>query len=108
MEIVMKKTLVVAAILFSIAVPAVAESYVDKADDVHSDTLAIQKDNTALAYDKQNLKHNRAAKAVDKINGDSSQQAIDSAKIGANQTAIEEKKTEKNVDKRVLNHDEQQ
>lgn len=109
----MKKSAIIAiSALFCIAVPAVAQStyssQTQQAQDVQSDANAIHKDNAAIANDQANLQKNRMAKQVDKINGDSGKQAIDSTKIGANQAAISEKKSEKDVDQRILTHDQQQ
>lgn len=79
---------VIAAIFFSIALPAVAESYADKAQDTLSDTQTIQKDDAAIGYDIQSLKYNRVAKAAETINDNSAAQAVNDTKIAANQSAI--------------------
>ena len=103
-----KATLIAVSALFSITLPALAESYADKSQDIQSDQQAIHKDNTAISHDNQNMRDNRASKAADKAKGDSGQQAVDSVKIESNKAALAEKKTEKDVDQRVLAHDEQQ
>lgn len=104
----MKKViLVVAAAMFSIAVPALAETYADQAQDIQSDKGAIQKDNTAVQHDNQNLVGNRAAKAADKAKGDWAGQAVDSVKIEANKATRTEKTSEKGLDQGIKNNDEQ-
>jgi len=72
---------VIAAILFSIALPAVAESYGGKAQDALPHPQAIQNNDAAIGYDKQNLIYNHVAKAAE--------QRADNMKICANQSAIQ-------------------
>jgi len=80
-----------------------AQSVTD--EKVKADVQALDKDNAALAKDRQVLATDRAAKADDKANDDSGKQAVDSMKIGAVKTTIEEKKTERDIDKKILAHD---
>ncbi len=106
----MKKAVLFAlGLLFCLTAPSFAQSYMDsKSSDVQSDAAAIHKDNVAIGHDETNLAVNRAKKARAKANGDTTEQALDSVKIGANRSAISEKKTEKDVDRNIMNHDEQQ
>ena len=69
------------------------------------DQDAIRKDNAALKKDQAALRKHRAKKAAAKANGDAGRQAIDSTKIGIDQGAIAEKRTEKNVDTHTLQDD---
>lgn len=104
----MKKAAVLTlAVLLGFAVPAFADTALEKADDISSDAGAIHKDNAAISHDQSNLAANRAAKARHKANGDWGNQAVDSVKIGANKSAISEKKTEKDVDHEILEHHEE-
>ena len=105
----MKKAVFVAmGVFFCIAAPSFAQSYADsKAQDLSSDAHAEYKDNVAIAKDKGNIAHNRAAKARDKANGDLGAQAVDSVKLGANHAATTEKQTEKDMDKQITTHDVQ-
>jgi len=75
------------------------------ADDVAADKGAIAKDNAAIAKQNDNVAANRAAKADAKATGSTTDQAVDSVKIGANKTARTEKNLEKDVDQKILNHD---
>jgi hypothetical protein len=86
----------------AIAPVAMAQSAND--ENIKSDVGAINKDNAAIANDQNNIAADRAAKANDKANGNYGSQAVDSVKIGANQTAVAEKQTEKDVDKKILKH----
>ncbi|MDP9127380.1 MAG: hypothetical protein M3N08_03850 [Pseudomonadota bacterium] len=102
-----KSSIIAISALFSIALPALAETYGDKAEDTRSDVHAIYKDDAAISHQKKHLRHNRAAKAADKARGDYGDQAVDSVKIGANKAALAEKRTEKDTDRQILTHDEQ-
>jgi hypothetical protein len=87
--------------------PALADVNADS-NKINADVAAIQKDNDALAKDLAALKKDRDAKAAAKANGQYGKQAADSVAIGADQTAIGEKKVEKNVDTKILTHDQNQ
>jgi len=101
----MKKVVfVVLAGFFLVATPVFAQTN----SDVQSDVQAERKDNAALSKDQANLAANRAAKAHAKATGSSVDQAVDSVKIGANQSAISEKKTEKGADQQITDHDTEQ
>ncbi len=103
----MKKLITTVALLsaFALAAPVFAQTDVkDDAQNVESDANAVNKDNSALSKDQATLQKNRDAKAADKANGNYGKQAVDSVKIGADQTAIGEKKAEKSVDKKILTH----
>jgi hypothetical protein len=95
----MKKIATLALIsVISLSTPAFAQSQNDQ--DIKSDVGAINKDNAALQKDQNALAANRAAKAADKANGSYGKQAVDSVKIGADQTAIAEKNAETGADKK--------
>jgi hypothetical protein len=85
-----------------IAMPSFAD---DTPSGVASDVGAVQKDNNAISKDNSSLAKHRAAKAKDKANGNLGGQAVDSMSIGADKTMKSEKQTEKNGDKKILNHD---
>lgn len=100
----MKKIITIALIgAFAISHPAFAQSQND--ENVKADVQALDKDNKALDKDQNTLAKDRAAKAADKINDNSGKQAVDSVKIGAVQSAIGEKKVEKDADEKILTHD---
>jgi len=108
----MNKTITLLAAISGIAMAYTA--FAD-ADDVRIDEHAIQrdidaiaKDDLALQKDRATLREDRAAKAQDKANGDSAKQAVDSTRIGAVLTAIEEKKAERKIDREKLDHDEKE
>ena len=90
--------------VLAVAAPAMADT---TDQDIQSDAGAIHKDNQALSNDRNSLEQNREQKALDKTNGNYGAQAKDSMDIGGDQAAIGEKKGEKNIDKKILNHDEQ-
>ena len=93
--------------LTTIAVLATASAaFAADSSDINSDQNAIAKDNSAIANQNNNIAQNRAKKAYDKANDNNASQAVDSTKIGANQLTKTEKKGEKNVDQRILNHDQ--
>ena len=99
----MKKLATIALIAaVAASTPVFAQSQNDQ--DIKADVGAINKDNAAMQQDQANLAANRAAKAADKANGSYGKQAVDSVKIGTNQTAIAEKSAETGVDKKVLQH----
>ena len=85
-----------------IATPAFADS---TPGGVAADVGAVQKDNQAIGKDNSELATDRAAKANDKANGNLGGQAVDSLSIGDDKVMKSEKKTEKSVDKKILNHD---
>ncbi len=91
------------------AAPAFADSVQDvqsDQQDVQADKGAIHKDNAAIRKDKASLANDRAAKADAKATDSYGSQAKDSVAIGADKTELSEKHTEKNVDKKILNHHE--
>jgi hypothetical protein len=90
--------------LFAAATPAWADNIADDARDVQADRAAIAKDNAALQKDQEKLARHRAEKANAEARGDYGNQAAASAKIGADQTAIAEKRVEKKADKKILQH----
>lgn len=92
--------LVLSALMASPAIAAVTDA------DLQADQRAIAKDNAALARDKARLAHHRAEKAHAKATRNYSEQAAASTKIGADKAAINEKRAERNVDQRIMRHDE--
>ena len=102
----MKKILLLSTCaLIGFSLPAFAETDSEKLQDIRNDSGAVHKDDAAIAHDNDNLAANRAAKAKDKANGNWGSQAVDSAKIGGNQAAVSEKKSEKDVDQNIMQHD---
>jgi len=89
---------------FSAASPAFADSVQEDRQDLQADINAIHKDNEALRKDLDKLDKDRAAKSIDKANNNYGKQAGDSVAIGADKTAINEKKAEKKVDQKILEH----
>jgi hypothetical protein len=101
----MKKLITITAITTLMAASsAFADTVPNDQADVQADVGAIHKDNAALNKDRDSLAKDRAAKADDKANENYGHQAKDSVAIGVDQTAIGEKKVEKNVDQKILNH----
>lgn len=99
----MKKIITIALIsALGIASPVYAQTQND--ENIKADVQALDKDNKALEKDRETLRRDRAAKADDKANDNNGKQAVDSMKIGADKMAIGEKKTEKNVDEKILEH----
>ena len=99
----MKNAIILAVIgTFTLATPVYAQSAND--EKIKADVQALDKDNLALKKDQVILDRDRAAKAADKASGNTGKQAVDSVKIGAVQTAIEEKKLEKEIDEKILEH----
>jgi len=85
-----------------IATPAFAD---DTPNGLAADVGAVQKDNHAIGKDNSELATDRAAKAKDKANGNLGGQAVDSLSIGDDKVMKSEKKREKEIDKKNLNHD---
>ena len=100
-----KPTLMALALISAVAIAAPIAYANTTPADVQADMAAIAKDNAALKKDQATLRHDRMAKAQDKATDDTAQQAVDSTKIGATQSAIAEKKAEKNVDVNTLQDD---
>ena len=76
--------------------------------DIDADKGAIAKDNAAIAKQKSNIAVNRVEKKAAKVKGNPADQASQSVQIGANKAAIDEKTAEKNVDTKILQHDEKE
>ncbi len=99
----MKKSIIVFAAGFSLLCGA---AFADTTNaDVSADVGAIKKDNKAIAHQESNIEVNRAEKEAAKKNGNPLDQASQSVQIGANKAVIAEKKGEKKVDSKILNHD---
>ena len=92
--------------LFAMNTAVYAET--EAQQDVNSDVNAIAKDNASIAKHKKKLSKHRASKAANKAAGNRGQQAVDSVKIGADKTAIEEKHLEKKADEKMLDHHEKE
>ena len=102
-------TLLTAIAGIAIATPSFADNDVkDDKQDIQGDINAINKDDVALQQHRETLRNDRAAKAADKANGDTAKQAADSVRIGADLTAIAEKKAERKVYREKLEHDEKE
>ncbi len=98
----MKKALIIA---FAGAVTLSGAAFADTtSSDIAADKGAIAKDNKAIAKQQGNIAVNRAEKEDAKESGNVLDQASQSVQIGANKAAIEEKKAEKSVDKKILDH----
>jgi len=107
----MNKTFTLLVIIAGIATgaPAIADRGAkDDAQDIQGDLNAINKDDVALQNDREKLRNDRAAKAADKVSGDTAKQAADSLRIGADLTAIAEKKAERKIAREKLDHDEKE
>jgi len=93
---------------FAAATPALADSAQENSQDIQADIDAIHKDNEALRKDMDKLDKDRGAKASAKANKDYGTQAEKSLAIGADKTAIHEKKAEKKVDQKILKHHQEE
>jgi len=84
-----------------------AAAYADTTPgDVTSDKGAIHKDNADIAHQNNNIAVNRREKAAAKANDNPIDQASQSAQIGANKAMRSEKDIEKDVDQKILKHDQ--
>jgi len=101
----MTKLLTLAAL--TVLATSTAAFAVDSSD-ISADKGAIAKDNAAIAKQNRNIEENRAEKEAAKANDDVATQASESVQIGANKTVKTLKKGEKHVDKKVLEHDQNQ
>jgi len=97
----------IAGITIAIPVFAASELQDDKMD-IKGDVDAIYKIDLSLQKDREALRNDRAAKAADKVNGDTAKQAADSVRIGADLTAIAAKKGERKAYREKLEHDEKE
>ena len=103
----MKKLATIAALsILAITSPALAETTAEANQDVQSDAVAVNKDNAAIAKQNAHAAHHRAVKAKAKADGDVATQAGQSLAIGGNDVAVGEKKVERGVDQKILNHDQ--
>jgi hypothetical protein len=73
--------------------------------ELNADAGAIAKDNAAIAKQHGNIAVNRAEKSAAKVKGNVVDQASQSVQIGANKAAIQEKKAERHIDRKILAHD---
>ncbi|MBV8938636.1 MAG: hypothetical protein JO089_02195 [Alphaproteobacteria bacterium] len=101
------KTIFISALagMAALSAPALAQTASQDNADMQADVNAIHKDNAALNKQENGLAQDRTAKAMDKATGNYGAQAMDSIAIGVDQTAIAEKKTEKGVDRKILQQD---
>ena len=108
----MNKTLTlfttIAAITFASSAFAAAEAVQDDKDDIQGDINSIGQNDVDLQKHRHELRIDRAAKAADKVNGDTAKQAADSVRIGADLTAIAAKKLERKANREKLDHDEKE
>ena len=81
-------------------------AYAQDQADINADVGAIHKDNAALSKDQQRIEKDRADKEAAKAHGDAATQAGKSVAIGADQTMKGEKKVEKSIDQKILEHHE--
>jgi hypothetical protein len=94
--------------VFAVTTPAIADSIQENSQDIQADINAIHKDNEALRRDLDKLEKDRSVKASAKANNEYGKQAEKSLAIGADKTAIEEKKAEKKADQKILEHHQEE
>lgn len=99
-----KLTMYTLAYLMAANAPAFGATTAEDHQKIQADLDAIDKDNAALRKDYDALEKDRGEKADAKANGDYGKQAGNSLEIGADKTAIQEKKAEKKVDEKILEH----